>query len=204
MAGANATLTAAEQRDLDKLLAKANAGAVHTPALRLGEPYLALVNLSVPRRGEPVRNAAGQPDVPQTDLVHAGETVYLTADEAARFNRHDPDRDGRRIPVVRKLGTVGEDGLIAGRVHPSLMSGPTFRPGPLPPGGTGPRADPPGSSRVIETSPVPESSAPGVGDENGKLTDALDIPPGGGARQAAAAGADMDIVAAAKSAMGRK
>jgi hypothetical protein len=200
MAGTNATLTAAEQRDLDKLMARANAGAVHTPALRLGEPYLALVNLSVPRRGEPVRNAAGQPDVPQTDLVHAGETVYLTADEAARFNRHDPDRDGRRIPVVRKLS----EGTDRPFVHPSLMSGPTFRPGPLPPGGTGPRADPPGSSQLIEMNPVPESSAPGVGDENGKLTDALDIPPGGGARQAAAPGADMDIVAAAKSAMGRK
>jgi hypothetical protein len=201
---ANAVLTAAEQRDLDKMLAKANAGAVHTPALRLGEPYEALVNLSVPRRGEPPRNAAGQPDVPQTDLVHAGETVYLTSDEAAKFNRHDPDRDGRRIPVVRKLGTGGEGDLIAGRVHPSLMSGPTFRPGPTPPGGTGPRSDPPGSSRIIETNPVPESSSPGVGDENGSLTDALDIPPGGGARQAAGTGADMDIVAAAKSAMGRK
>jgi hypothetical protein len=197
---ASATLSKAEQDQLDKLLAKANAGSVHAPALRLGEPYLALVNLSVPRRGEPLRNASGQPDVPQTDLVHAGETVYLTADEAARFNRCDPDRDGRRVPVVRKLS----EGSDLPFVHPSLVSGPTFRPGPIPPGGTGPRPDPPGSSRVIETSPVPEASSPGVGDENGKLTDALDIPPGGGARQAAGLGADMDVVAAAKAAMGRK
>jgi hypothetical protein len=200
MAGANAVLSATERKELDRLMAKANAGNVHAPAVRLGEPYLALVNLSVPRRGEPLRNASGQPDVPQTDLVHAGETVYLTDDEAARFNRHDPDRDGRRIPVVRKLS----EGTDKPFVHPSLMSGPTFRPGPNPPGGTGPRADPPGSSQLIEMNPVPESAAPGVGDENGKLTDALDIPPGGGARQAAGLGADMDVVAAAKAAMGRK
>ena len=191
-------LTKAEQDQLDKLLAKANAGAVHTPALRLGDPYLALINLSVPRRNQVLKPG----DVPQTDLVHRGETVYLTADEAALFSRCDPDRDGRRVPVVRKLS----EGSDAPYIHPSLVSGPTFRPGPPPPGGTGPRPDPAGSSKVIETSPVPESVQDVPGSENGSLTDALDIPPGGAVAAGASvmAGADMDVVNAAKAAMGRR
>jgi hypothetical protein len=184
-------LSAAEQATLDKLMAKANASAVHAPALRIGEPYIALVNLSVPRRGETFTNSAGQKDVPQTDLVYAGDTVYLTDDEAARFSRCDPNRDGRRIPVVRK---VSEGGELA-RVHPSMLSGPMFRPAAPAPGMPPeyPRPDPPGSSQVIESSPVPESAP----------IDAVDITPSASAAPAAA-GADQDIVAAAKLAMGRK
>ena len=43
-------LTADEQVTLDKLLARASADK--GPATRLGEPYEALIALSVPRRGD--------------------------------------------------------------------------------------------------------------------------------------------------------
>ena len=55
-----------EKRALRDLMARENAWA--TPATRIGEPYEALINLSVPRRGDKDR---------QTDLVMTGETVYL-------------------------------------------------------------------------------------------------------------------------------
>ena len=201
MAGTNAVLSAAERRELDKLLAKANAANVHTPAVRVGDPYTALVNLSLPRRG-----VVREGDVPQCDLVMAGDTVYLTPEEAARFNRHDPDRDGRRIEVVRKRGA---DDTPAGRVHPSLLSGPVNRP-QLPQPGIpydGPRPDPPGTSHIVEYNPVPESNPPVLGSENYLAGDAMDIAPGGSGAGPAAmirAGADQDVMAAAKSAMGRK
>lgn len=192
-------LSDAEQRQLDKLLAKANAGNVHAPAVRVGEPYVALINLSLPRRGQVLRPG----DVPQCDLVPAGETVWLTEDEVARFNRHDPNKDGRKIEVVRKLGE--RDDLPVGRVHPSLLSGPIMRP-PAPQPGQNPeipRPDPPGASRIIEQNPlVPETMPVQPGSENG-YGDALDIAPGGaGSAQASMAGVDMDLVNAAKAAMG--
>jgi len=189
-------LSEREQATLDKLLTKLNAGQPHAPAVQLGDPYIALVNLSLPRRG-PVEKGEHR----QSDLVMAGDTVYLTEDEAARFNRHDPDRDGRRIEVVRKKGTI--DPSLPQRVHPSLLSGPVFRPGPPVRGDTGPRPDPPGSSRVIETAPViPESQPAMPGSENQKSEDAIDIVPGGaGGGSDPRDGADMDIVAAARARM---
>ena len=51
--------------------------------------YQALINLSVPRRGDKDK---------QTDIVHAGETVELDDDLAAQFLRHD-DRSGRQVDV---------------------------------------------------------------------------------------------------------
>lgn len=194
-----AGLTDAEQRQLDKLLAKANASNVHAPAVRIGEPYVALINLSLPRRGQLLRPG----EVPQCDLVPAGETVWLTEDEVARFNRHDPNKDGRRIEVVRKLGE--REDLPVGRVHPSLLSGPVFRP-PQPVPGQNPefpRPDPPGASRIIEQNPlVPETMPVQPGSENA-MPDALDISPGAaGGLHASLEGVDMDLVNAAKAAMG--
>lgn len=195
-------LSDAEQKTLDKLLAKANAANVHGPSLQVGEPYEALVNLSVPRR-EPLR---GDKDVPQTDLVMAGDTLYLTPEEAERFCRHDPAKDGRRIAVVRKLTGPGSSSEPAGRVHPSYLSGPIFRPPAPQPGSTGPRPDPAGSSQILVTSPVPESQPAVPGSEDtGRITDAMDIPPSGSAAaQHIQANADQDIVAAARAAMANK
>ena len=65
----SAPLTADETATLDKLLARAS-GA---PDVRIGEPYVALICLSVPRRGDKDR---------ATDLVHPGEIVHLTDAEA--------------------------------------------------------------------------------------------------------------------------
>ena len=61
----NRPLTDAERTTLTDLLAREKG----TPAARVGEPYMALACLSVPRRGDKDRN---------TDLVYPGETVYLT------------------------------------------------------------------------------------------------------------------------------
>jgi hypothetical protein len=163
-----------EKRALRDLMARENAWA--TPATRIGEPYEALVNLSVPRRGDKDR---------QTDLVHAGETLYLTEDEARQFNR----RDGRQVDVVRKVsGPDGSRGEMP-RILPRHVSGRLFRPPPPPPGSDAPRPDPEGSSRVqvIEDGNAPEaegamSAEPSEMADNLRSAvapDAVDLPPRG-------------------------
>lgn len=166
-------LDEAEKQALRDLMARENAWA--GPAVRVGEPYVALVNLSVPRRGDPDR---------QCDLVPAGETVYLTEEEARQFNRHGA-RDGRQVEVVRKLS--GPDGSHAEIpvIPPRAMSGRIFRPAVPPPGSDQARPDPEGSSRVqyFDDAPVPEREQPQPDPAHAAdmLTeqpqDAVDIPP---------------------------
>jgi len=130
----SAPLTADETATLDKLLARAS-GA---PDVRIGEPYVALICLSVPRRGDKDR---------ATDLVHPGEIVHLTEEEARQFNRKGA-RDGRQVDVVRKVS--GPDGTHepVQPVPPRAVSGRLFRPITPPPGSDAPRPDPGGSSAV--------------------------------------------------------
>jgi len=129
-------LTEAEKQVLRDLMARENAFA--GPATRVGEPYVALVNLSVPRRGDKDR---------QVDLVPRGETVYLTDEEARAFNRHG-QRDGRQIEVVRKVSGPGGTHEELPRPLPRHVSGRLFRPPPPPPGSEQARPDPEGSSGV--------------------------------------------------------
>jgi hypothetical protein len=169
-------LSSAERESLKKLLARDS--ATGGPAGRVGEPYVALTCLSVPRRGDSDR---------QTDLVLKGETVYLTEDEARRFNRHDPGRDGRMTEVVRKLS--GPDGSHeeTPRLLPRHLSGRLFRPMTPPPGSELPRPDPPESSeiQVFDDGRAPESAgamAPEASEMDAHLTapaapDAVDLPP---------------------------
>lgn len=168
-------LSSAEREALAALLARD--AASKGPAGRIGEPYVALVNLSVPRRGDKDRNS---------DLVFAGETVYLTEEEARQFERHDPGRDGRVVSVVRKLS--GPDGSreTPPRLLPRHVSGRLFRPQTPPPGSDAPRPDPEGSSaiQVIEEGRAPEaagSMAPEpaeMGDHlRESVADAVDLPP---------------------------
>jgi hypothetical protein len=193
-------LSDAEEKQLERLLARKNAVlGPHVPEIRLGEPYQALVNLSVPRRG-PVP----QGEIRQSDLVMAGDTLYLTDEEAAPFLRKG-DKDGRRIPVIRKLhGPDSSAEPNAGRIHPQYLSGAIFRPPVPPPGTDAPRPDPAGASRVIE---VPEAAPPQPGTENiPRSGEAIDIQPGSGAmlssgqaaRQEVLTGADQDLVGAIK------
>lgn len=139
-------LTDAERKTLDDLLTR-SAG---TPAARVGEPYVALTCLSVPRRGDKDR---------ATDLVYPGETVYLTAEEARQFNRHGT-RDGRQVDVVRKVS--GPDGSREAppRLPPRALSGRLFRPATPPPGSDAPRPDPEGSSSiaVLDEGRAPEAA----------------------------------------------
>lgn len=130
-------LTEDEKSQLRDLMARDTAFA--TPATRFGEPYEALINLSVRRRGENKDNNA--------DLVLAGETVYLTVEEAAAFNRKGA-RDGRQVDVVRKLS--GPDGSREPlpRIPPRAVSGRLFRPVMPPPESDAARPDPDGSSRI--------------------------------------------------------
>jgi hypothetical protein len=164
-----------EKRVLRDLMTRESAWA--SPATRVGEPHVALVNLSVPRRGDKDR---------QCDLVMAGETVYLTDEEARAFNRHG-HRDGRQVDVVRKLsGPDGSRGEVP-RILPRAVSGRLFRPPPPPPGSEMPRPDPEGSSRVevIEDGNAPEtegamSAEPSEMADNLRSAgpvDALDLPP---------------------------
>jgi hypothetical protein len=130
----SAPLTADETATLNKLLARAS-GA---PDVRIGEPYVALVCLSVPRRGDKDR---------ATDLVYPGETVHLTEEEARAFNRRGA-RDGRQVEVVRKVSGPAGSREPVQPVPPRAVSGRLFRPGPPPPGSDAPRPDPEGSSAV--------------------------------------------------------
>lgn len=167
-------LSEEEKRTLSDLMARENAWT--GPAVRVGEPYRALINLSVPRRGDPDR---------QCDLVFAGETVYLTAEEAAAFNRHSA-RDGRQVEVVQKLS--GPDGSREERpiIPPRAVSGRIFRPTPPPPGSDAARPDPEGSSRIqlFDDAAVPERDQPQPDPAHAADTlraelpqDALDLPP---------------------------
>lgn len=192
VAGEVAGLSATEARQLEKLLVKANtARAPHSPAVRVGKEYVALVNLSLPRRGDRDKGA---------DLVMAGESVWLTDDEAALYLRHG-DRDGRQVAVIRAKGEV--DANNPPKPHPMLVSGRVFRPAPPPPGTDQPRPDPEGSSRIVSVGPpVPEmnQSQPGPEMPLGGLAggDAMDIRP----VRDVLAGADHDLVAAVKSQAG--
>jgi hypothetical protein len=172
-------LTDAERDTLTKLLARDKG----TPATRVGEPYVALTCLSVPRRGDRDR---------QVDLVYAGETVYLTEEEARQFNRHGA-RDGRQVEVVRKLS--GPDGshepLMV--IPPRAVSGRLFRPAVPPPGSDTPRPDPEGSSSVqyLNDGRAPETSGsmqpePSEMDDHLRSAppaDAVDLPPSRGRSQ---------------------
>jgi hypothetical protein len=190
-------LSEAEAKQFEKLRAKANAAAgVHVAEIRVGEPYIALTNLSLPRRGPVPAN-----EIRQSDLVPAGDTVYLTDEEAAPYLRHG-DRDGRRIPVIRRAsGPESSAEPNAGRIHPSYLSGPVFRPAAPPPGSDLPRPDLPDSSRIISSGPaVPEGMTPHVMGGGMPVQDAVDIVPGSGqlARDRVTAGADPEMVSAVK------
>jgi hypothetical protein len=189
-----AGLSEAEQKQFDKLAAKAAAASPHGPAVRIGEPYVALTNISLPRRGQ----ESIKPAERMNDLVPAGETVYLTPEEVALLERHE-GKDGRRISVIRRKSEV--DNNNPPRPHPSYLSGPLFRPGTPPPGTDLPRPDPAGSTRVVEMT-VPETAQPQPGAENvqaGPNQDAVDILPGGQlARDDIRQGADQDLMAAVK------
>lgn len=168
-------LTEDEKKVLRDLMTRENAWA--SPATRVGEAYVALVNLSVPRRGDKDRNS---------DLVMAGETVYLTAEEARAFNRHG-SRDGRQVDVLQKLS--GPDGSreAPARVPPRAVSGRLFRP-PVPESGDiAPRPDPPESSaiQVLDDGRAPEAAGAMTAEPSEMADqlrstatgDALDLPP---------------------------
>jgi hypothetical protein len=167
-------LTEDERSRLNDLLARDS--QFQAPAFRRGEPYQSLINLSGPGRGDKDK---------QCDLVYAGDTVYLTAEEAAAFNRHGV-RDGRQVEVVRKIsGPDGTSGELP-RIPPRAVSGRIFRPASPPPGSDAPRPDPEGSSAVqyVDAPAVPESSQPQpdpseMADQlrSQPLPDAVDLPP---------------------------
>jgi hypothetical protein len=168
-------LTADEKKILADLMSRENAWT--GPAVRIGEPYEALVNLSVPRRGDKDR---------QSDLVLRGNVVHLTDEEARQFNRHDGP-DGRQVEVVRKLsGPDGSHGELP-RLLPRHVSGKLFRPPPPPPGSEMARPDPEGSSaiQVIEDGRAPETGG-AMSAEPSEMADvlretpapdAVDLPP---------------------------
>lgn len=136
-------LNAEERRQLTALLERSGQRSV--PAHREGQKYQALMNLSVPRRGDTER---------QCDLVPVGETVTLTDEEAALFlPPHKP------LPMIRPVSDQGEPlhripaRALAGQLRVPAMA----------------RPDPAGSTQVSvieEPSPVPESQQVRVGAEN--------------------------------------
>jgi hypothetical protein len=167
-------LTVEEKKILNELMSREN--AFTGPAQRVGEPYMALTNLSVPRRGDPNR---------QCDLVTAGNTVYLTEAEALAFNRKDTHA-GRQVDVVRKLTGPGGTREEAPRLLPRQQSGRLFRP-PLLPGTDAARPDPAESSAIqilTEEGRAPETEGAMTADPSEmadhlreSVPDAVDLPP---------------------------
>jgi hypothetical protein len=135
--------------------------------------YQALLNLSVPRKGDPNK---------ETDLVFAGETIELDDDVAELFL---PPR--KAFPMIR---AVKESGEPLPQFHPKQLSGIAInqRTGkrigyPGPPEGA--RPDPPGSTTIQVLEP-PEASEPVPGSEDSPApVDAEDIPPRNAPRQPA-------------------
>lgn len=155
-----------ERKQLDVLLARASQGA---PGVRIGKPYVALINLSVPRRV--MRGADGKEPDNAAELVPAGEIVHLTDDEAAKFLRHGP-RDGRQVPVIRPATGRESSALQPQRVPPRAVSGRLA----APPADA--RPDPAGSSAIQVAQPlIPETAEPVPGQENADGPDAEDIIP---------------------------
>jgi hypothetical protein len=128
--------------------------------------YQALTNLSVPQRLDGVLTG-------QNDLVPRGEMVELTEREATQLMRTG-GTSGRQHPAIRQASEASEP---LPRLHPRKLAGMIRQPPVPPPEGDGPRPDPPGASRVIDTG-VPEASEPQPGDERAPLGGAIDIEPG--------------------------
>lgn len=166
-------LSGEEKRVLQELLRRNE--VTGTPAVRIGDPYVALVNLSLPNRADPEHGAS---------LVRAGETVYLTQEEAAKYLRHGPGT-GRQIPVIKAKAEMPA-GAGVPRIPPRAVSGQLQAPPPPAPGTDGPRPDPAGSSaiQVMQPAEVPESAEPQAGSENSAM-DAVDIVPPATRRRAA-------------------
>lgn len=159
-------LNAEEKRVLDDLLKRETRTA--TPGTRTGKPYIALTNLSLPRRSG---------DGSQNDLVRAGEKVYLTDEEAAQFMRHGMG-DGRQMSSIVPAGE--EQAKVAGRIPPRAYSGALRQPPQPPPGSDLPRPDPAGSSTVQEMrppAPVPEAAEPMPGSEATAGQEGFGAPP---------------------------
>jgi hypothetical protein len=171
-AEAPSPLSEPERKQLEELLARAS----QSPNVRIGDPYIALINLSVPRRL--VRGVDGKEPDNATELVMAGDTVWLTEEEAAKYLRHGP-RDGRQVAVIRRATGAESSQLAPQRVPPRAVSGRLNAPPPPGPGDEGPRPDPPGSSQIqyMQPADVPEAAEPVAGSENSIEQDAVDIPP---------------------------
>lgn len=134
--------------------------------------YQALTHISVPQRSD------GGVLTGQNDLVPPGEIVELTEREAANLMAVG-GATGRRVPAVRPYKDRAQD---LPRLTGRDLSGLIRQPATPPPGDTGPRPDPPGSStvRVVETgSGLPESAEPQPGSEQAPDLGAVDLPPRG-------------------------
>jgi hypothetical protein len=157
-------LSQAELEHMNQLLARAS--QAQSPSVRPGAPYIALINLNVPRRGtDPLRGS---------DLVMAGETVNLTPEEAAGYMRHGPG-DGRRIPVVRPATGPESSSDPVGRVAPRAVSGALRQPAAPPPGSDLPMPDPEGSSAILQETPEAAEPVPGSENWGGVPQDASDL-----------------------------
>ena len=111
------------------------------PVAARGSEFVALTNLSIPQKS---RDPRGEP---RASIVHAGETVTLTDDQADAFLH-----GGHRIPVIRRKS----EGTEAGR---PLTARQLFghRPGAQQ---FGARPDPPDASTVTVNEDIPDPTDP--------------------------------------------
>jgi hypothetical protein len=179
---------------MEALLARAQANGMPVPfvagpsaPVALAEEYVALTNLSIPRpEGRGGLNDLG------TDLVAKGETVRLTPEQAAPFLRRDPRRDGRYVPVIRKVAGPESSEQLAD-FPTRYLSGAQRAPV------QDARPDPQGSSRIVEQTAVPEGQSPATaagptaGQEGApRVVDAVDLPPGSATNRGDSDALDVD------------
>lgn len=106
-----------------------------------GSEWIALTNLSVPQK---TRDPKGEP---RASIVHRGETVTLTDDQAEGFLHGT-----HRIPVIRRKSDQGSDPV------PAMTARSLFgrQPGAQQ---FGARPDPAGASSVVVNEDVPEQGS---------------------------------------------
>jgi hypothetical protein len=111
------------------------------PVATRGTEYLALCNLSISRPG--TRDGKGER---QADIVHRGELVTLTDEQAQGFlTRH-------AVPVIRKASEGTDPGapITARKLFGRRPGAAQF----------GAREDPPGSSKVTVNEDIPDPIDP--------------------------------------------
>jgi hypothetical protein len=170
-------LSSEETQILQDLAGRAGLTLVQAEGLA---EYQALTNISVA-----VRDSKTGKKTDKNHVVRAGDLVKLDEEEARNLLDSGPGT-GRMTPAIRPKSQARAP---MPTLLPRNLTGPIRQPPPPAPGTDGPRPDPAGSSSIIEVNPkLPELNDPQTDTDTRVGGDeAVDLPPTGAGRNAAAA-----------------